>query len=366
MSEKRDFYEVLNIGREASPDDIRKAYRQLALKYHPDRNPGDTAAEAAFKEATEAYSVLSDSDKRATYDRFGHAGLEGRGGFDVSQAGMGDILSHFQDLFSDFFGGFGGGSRSGRGTDRGQDVLVELTISLKEAMLGQKREVVVRGQAPCETCSGSGAKPGERPQRCVACGGTGQVATQRGFLMFAQTCPRCRGRGEIITAACESCGGNGHKERQRKVLVTIPPGIDSGQRLRVPGQGMPGKPNGPAGDLYVDINVESDPRFRREGSSLAVELNVSFAMATLGGKSSVTLPDESEVWVNVAPGTQPGTVVRVRGQGMPPLDRRSSRGDLHVIVNVTVPKKLNRKAKKLLEELDRELGNTDQPEAAPS
>lgn len=366
MSEKRDYYEVLGVPRDASSDDVRKAYRQLALKFHPDRNPGDATAEAKFKEATEAYSVLSDDDKRPAYDRYGHAGVEGRGGFDVSSAGMGDILSHFQDIFADFFGGFGGSSRGSRGSDRGQDVLVEISISLKDAMLGLKREVTVRGVAPCETCGGSGAKAGEKPQRCVQCGGSGQVATQRGFLMFASTCPRCRGRGEVVTAPCESCHGNGQKERQRKVLVTVPPGIDSGQRLRVPGQGMPGRPNGPSGDLYVDITVEQSGAFRREGNDLAVEATVSFATAALGGRTEVRLPDDTPVSVTIAPGTQPGSVVRIGGQGMPSLDRRGGRGSLHVILTVAVPKKLSKKAKKLLEELDAELGGSQTQAKASS
>jgi molecular chaperone DnaJ len=359
MTDKRDYYEVLGVSKDASGDDIRKAYKQAALKYHPDRNPGDKAAETKFKEATEAYSVLSDGDKRQAYDRFGHAGVEGRGGFDFSQAGMGDILSQFQDLFADFFGGFGGSSRQGRGADRGQDVQVDVNVTLKEAMAVTKREVNVRGVAPCDDCGGTGAAPGSRPERCSSCGGSGQVATQRGFLMFATTCPRCRGRGEVVSSPCSSCSGQGRVERQKKVLVSIPAGIDSGQRLRVPGQGMSGRPGAPAGDLYVDVHVEDHPRFQREGNDLATQVTVQFGVATLGGRVEVVLPDESRLNVNIASGTQPGTVVMMRGHGMPRLDQRGGRGNLHVVVNVAVPKKVTKKAKKLLEELMHELGESD-------
>lgn len=363
MSEKRDFYVVLSVAREASDDDIRKAYRQAALKHHPDRNPGDKAAEEKFKEATEAYSVLSDAEKRAAYDRFGHAGLNGAG-FDFNGAGVGDILSHFQDMFSDFFGGFGGqgqpnGGRRKRGPDRGQDVRVEAAISLKDALLGGKHEITVTGAAPCDTCSGSGAEPGTKTETCTQCRGSGQVTAQRGFIMFSSPCARCRGTGQYLPSPCQACRGAGAVERQRKVLVAIPGGIDSGQRLRVPGQGMPG-PNGlPSGDLYVDIEVEGDERFERQGADLGTRASISFAEAALGSKLEITLPDDSVISAEVQPGTQPNSVIVVRGKGMPRLDRHG-RGDLHVAVNVRVPTKLSKQAKKLLRELEAELG----PDAA--
>ena len=358
MTEKRDYYEVLGLSHDASNDDIRKAYRQAALKYHPDRNPGDSSAEASFKEATEAYSVLSDQDKRQRYDRFGHAGVEGPGGFDFSSAGMGDILSHFQDIFSDFFGGFGGmggGGRSGRSASRGQDVRADLSLSLRDAMSGIKREVAIRGVAPCESCQGTGAAPGTSRQRCGHCGGSGQIATQRGFLMFASTCPNCGGSGSTVATPCKDCRGRGHVEQQRKVLVNVPAGIDSGQRLRVPGQGMPGGAGMPAGDLYVDIDVADDGQFQREGNDLVVERQIGMTTAALGGKVEVTLPDGERVVADVAPGTQPGTVLSVRGRGMPRLDRRSARGDLHFLLKVVVPKRLSKKAKKLVQELQNEI-----------
>jgi molecular chaperone DnaJ len=357
MGDKRDYYEVLGVARSATDDEIRKAYRKLALQHHPDRNPGDAAAEGKFKEATEAYTILSEAEKRATYDRFGHAGLGG-GGFDFSNAGMGDIFSQFQDLFSDFFGGGGGGGGGGRRRqERGKDVRVETRVSLKAAMTGTKQEVVVRGAAVCEDCNGNGAAPGTQPQACVQCGGAGQVATQRGFIMFSSTCGRCGGRGSVVSDPCKGCQGQGQVEKRRKVVVTFPAGIDSGQRLRVPGQGMPGPSGAPSGDLYVDVELEEDERYRREGHDLIVEEHLSFVQAALGTDRELELPDGTKVGVNVPSGTQPGTVISVRGKGMPVLNQRDARGSLHVVVGVQVPKKLNRKARKLLEELEAELAS---------
>jgi molecular chaperone DnaJ len=357
MTTKRDYYEVLGVSREASNDEIRKAYRQAALKFHPDRNPGDKNAEDSFKEATEAFSVLSDENKRPTYDRFGHAGLEGSAGVDFSNIGIADILSQFQDMFSDFFGGFGGfggTARSSRGADRGQHVQVDVVLSLKDVMAGAKREVEVNGVAPCDPCAGTGAAPGTKPQRCSACGGSGQVASQRGFIVFASTCPQCRGTGKTVASPCSACNGQGRVERHRKVIVNIPAGVDNGIQLRLSGQGMPGRPGSPAGDLYVQIHVNDDPRFEREGSDLLAHEAVSFSTAALGGKFEVKLPDDSSVQVEVDAGTQPGSMLTMRGRGLPRLDRSGARGDLHVVINVLVPKKLSRKAKKLIEELEQE------------
>ncbi len=356
MSAKRDYYEVLEVSSTASENEIRSAYRKLALKYHPDRNQGDAAAEAKFKEATEAYSVLSDAEKRAAYDRFGHAGLGGSG-FDFSNAGMGDVFSHFQDMFADFFGGggFAGGAGQRRRGERGRDVRVEAVITLEDAMKGAKREIVVEGAAPCDDCSGSGAAPGTQPQACVACGGSGQMATQRGFIMFSTTCNRCGGRGSVVSDPCKTCRGRGVLEKRRKVVVSFPAGIDGGQRLRVPGQGMPGPNGSPAGDLYVDVELAPDKRFERDGYDLIMREQLSFAEAALGTKRTVTLPDGSTTEVQIPEGTQPGTVISVREQGIPVRNRKDSRGYLHVVVNIDVPQKLNRKARKLLEELDAEL-----------
>lgn len=362
MSEKRDYYEILGVARDAPEEEIRRAYRKLALQYHPDRNQGNPEAEAKFKEATEAFSVLSDKEKRVQYDRFGHAGLGG--GFDFSGAGMGDIFSHFQDMFADFFGGFGGGgfgTSARRGPDRGQDIRVQATITLEEAMTGAKKEVAIRGHAPCETCNGSGAKAGTKPTTCSTCRGTGQATTQRGFIMFSTTCPTCHGTGEVIADPCEACHGQRYVEKTRKVLVSFPAGIDSGQRLRVPGQGMPGPQGTPPGDLYVDVEMQPEPGFERDGYDIGARRKISFVEASLGGSLEVPLPDGTRVPVEVKAGTQPGSVITVRGKGLPRLDRRG-RGDLHVLVDVHVPTRLSRRAKKLLRELDEELG--DVPERA--
>jgi molecular chaperone DnaJ len=350
MSSKRDYYEILGVAQDASDEDIKRSYRKAALKFHPDRNQGDKDAEVKFKEATEAYSVLSDKDKRATYDRFGHAGLQG--GADFSGVGVGDIFSQFQDIFADFFGDQNG--RRGRRQARGADVRVDARITLRDSMVGVKHEVTVEGLAPCEGCKGSGAAPGTTPETCRTCQGQGQVATQRGFIMFSSTCPTCRGQGTLISTPCGSCSGRGAVERQRKVIVTFPPGIDSGQRLRVPGQGMPGPNGAPSGDLYVDVQIEPHPDFERDGADLVTRESISFVEASMGTEFDVVLPDGTEVAVEIPSGTQPGTVITARNQGMQHIGRRG-RGDLHVVVNVHVPKKLSRKARKLFEELEEEL-----------
>ncbi|UQA60009.1 molecular chaperone DnaJ [Polyangium aurulentum] len=351
MSQKRDYYEVLGVAKDASPDDVRKAYRQAALKNHPDRNPGDAEAEARFKEATEAYQVLSDEQKRARYDRFGHAGVEG-----MPDAG-GDIFTHFQDIFSELFGGgFGGGGQPRRrGPARGHDLRVQQRLTLREAMVGAKREVVLRTPATCEECSGTGAKPGTKRKQCGTCDGQGQVSTSRGFVMFTQTCPECRGEGSVVKTPCESCNGQGAVEKTRKVVVNFPAGIDAGQRLRVPGQGMPGSQGGPSGDLYVDIDLAPDERFERDGADLVTRAPVSFSTAVLGGSLEIELPDETRATVEIPAGSQPGEIVTVRGKGLPRVDGRG-RGSLQAVVQVEVPKHISARAKELLRDLDAELG----------
>jgi molecular chaperone DnaJ len=347
MSEKRDYYEILGIARDASGDDIRKAYRQAALKNHPDRNPGDNAAEARFKEATEAYQVLSDEDKRSRYDRFGHEGLEGMADFG------GDIFSHFQDIFSEFFGG-GGQKGRRRGPARGQDLRVQQRLTLHDALLGCKREVVLHTPAACDECAGSGAKPGTKRKPCTVCGGVGQVSTSRGFVMFTQTCPECHGEGSVVKTPCPACKGAGVVERTRKVIVNFPAGIDGGQRLRVPGQGMPGALGGTPGDLYVDVDLAPDDHFQRDGSDLLTRASVSFVQAVLGSSIELELPDDTSVTVDVPEGTQPGDVLLVKGRGAPRLDGRG-RGALKIFVQVEVPKTLSPRARELLQELQGEL-----------
>jgi len=360
MSDKRDYYEILGVGRDAACDDIRKAYRQAALKNHPDRNPGDCQAANRFKEATEAYQVLSDSDKRARYDRFGHAGVEG-----MPDLG-GDIFSHFQDIFSEFFGGMGGpgGPRRRRGPARGQDLRVQQRLTLKDALTGCKREVVLRIPTQCDECAGTGAKPGTKRKPCQACGGMGQVSTSRGFVMFTQTCPECSGEGSVVKTPCASCNGAGAVEKNRKIVVTFPAGIDTGQRLKVPGQGMCGHQGGPPGDLYVDVELASDERFERDGLDLITRATVGFADAALGGSVKIELPDETVVSVDLPAGTQPGSVLTVKGKGAPRIDGRG-RGSLQVVVQVEVPKDLTPRARDILRELGAELVKKSHPSETP-
>ena len=341
---KRDYYEVLGVGRDAAGAVIKKAYRKLALELHPDRNPGDSAAEERFKEATEAYQVLSDAKKREVYDRYGHAGLRGQDLGDFQ-----DVFSHFQDLFGEFFGfGVGGGRRRG-GAARGGDIRAVTTLSLKEAAFGVKKELELRHASPCTSCSGTGAEGGAL-ETCADCGGVGQVATSRGIFTVATTCPTCQGRGVRAKAPCKECEGGGSVPLERTVKVTIPAGVDSGQTLRLTGQGQAGVGGGPPGHLYVTVEVEPDERFHRDGFDLVHELSLSFPQAALGAEVEVpTLEDEREP-LRVPAGVQPGDTLVVRGLGVPRLDGRG-RGDLIAVVQVVVPKKLSARARELLEEL---------------
>ena|SRR5258708_5137391 len=357
MSSKRDYYEVLSVSREATSDEMRKAYRREALKHHPDRNPGNASAEAKFKEVTEAYQVLCDENKRRIYDQFGHAGLEGSMGGGPGFEGVSDVFAHMQDLFAEMFSGgvgFGGGGRP----RRGGDLRVQTRLTLREAAFGCKRELTVRAPAPCTDCGGSGAKSGTKPEGCPQCRGSGQVSNARGFVMFTSTCPRCRGAGRVIKQACPACAGHGAVERARKVTVTFPAGIDAGQRLRVPGQGIAGPGGAPSGDLYVEVDVEDDPRFERDGVDLVTRVRVPFAEAALGGDISVPALDSEDgaatVEVAIPPGTQSGAVFTVKGSGIPRLDGRG-RGSLVVVVQIEVPTALTPRARELLEQLGAEL-----------
>lgn len=364
MSDKRDYYEVLGVEKGASSDEIRKAYKREALKHHPDRNPGDASAEAKFKAANEAFQVLSDDQKRQIYDQFGHAGLEGGAGGPGGFDGVGDVFAHMQDLFSEMFsgggfGGFGGGGR--RQARRGADLRMQARLTLREAAFGVKREVTVNAPAPCDDCHGSGAKPGTKPEPCGNCRGTGHVSNARGFVMFTTPCPKCQGQGLVIKNPCKTCEGHGAVEKSRKVVVSFPAGIDAGQRLRVSGQGMAGPPGVPPGDLYVEVDVEEDARFERDGVDLVTRVNVSLADAALGAEVDVPAlgtPDSEEesptVKLKVPGGTQPGAVITLKGEGVPRLDGRG-RGALVVVIQVDIPTKLSDRAKKLLQELDAEL-----------
>lgn len=355
MSTKRDYYEILGCAREASVEDIRKAYKREALKHHPDRNQGDPSAEQKFKEANEAYQVLSDPEKRQVYDRFGHAGLESGGGFD--QGNMGDVFSHMQDIFAEMFSG-GVGFGQTRGARRGGDLRVQARLTLRQAAFGCKREVTVRAPARCQDCMGSGAKAGTKPEGCPQCRGTGQVSSHRGFVMFTTTCNRCGGHGQVIKTPCPTCQGHGMVEKPRKVMVTFPAGIDSGQRLRVPGQGLPAPGPAAPGDLYVEVDVEEDPRFERDGADLVTRVHVSITDAALGAEIAVPALSETDDGashpLHIPAGTQSGAVFTLKSQGIPRLDGRG-RGSLVAVIQVEVPTALSDRARKLLEELDAEL-----------
>lgn len=345
---KRDYYEVLSVTRTAVVTEIKKSYKKLALELHPDRNPGDATAEERFKEASEAYQVLSDEKKRAIYDQYGHEGLRGAGqggGFHDVQ----DIFSQFQDIFSDFFGGGFGGRQRRDGPQRGADLRTVVTLSLREAAFGVKKEVELSHPDHCGACQGTGAKNGQRVT-CQRCGGHGQVAHQRGMFIMQSTCPNCQGTGATITDPCTDCKGRGEITVERTVKVTIPAGIDQGQTLRVPEQGVSGLRGGPRGHLYVSVEVEPHEMFQRDGYDLVYPITLTFPEAALGVEQTIAGLDDAEVKLNVPAGIQPGETVVVHEAGVPHLNGKA-RGDLIAVVQVEVPKKLSSKAKKLLKEL---------------
>ena len=351
MPSPRDYYESLGVEKSASADEIKKAYKKLALKYHPDRNPGDQVAVENFKEAAAAYDVLSDTDKRARYDRFGHAGVNGPGGGGAGPQfpDLGDIFEHFGDLFEGF--GLGGGrkkSRSG-GAQRGSDLKTSVTIDLKQAATGIEREVEVPRKKSCVKCSGSGSEPGHKPERCDYCGGQGQVIQSQGFFRVQTACPACRGQGTIIRHKCNSCFGSGREDEQVSLNVKIPAGIDNGMQLCLRGEGEAGPNGGPRGDLYVDVHVRPHSVFKREGVHLLCQVPISYTQAALGSKIEIPLL-EGKTDVELSAGTQPGEVIRLRGKGMP--DPRGGRtGDLHIEVQLVVPKKLAPDHEALLRQL---------------
>ena len=347
---KRDYYEILGVARSATEQEVKSAYRKLALKFHPDRNPGDKTAEESFKEAAEAYSVLADTDKRHMYDRFGHAGLGGAatGGFDPTVfTGFEDILGGLGDIFG-FGDVFGGGRRRG-GPQRGADLRYDLEISFEEAARGTEASIQIPRQETCETCGGSGAAPGSAPTTCPQCHGRGQLRYQQGFFTVARTCGQCRGSGSIVTKPCTTCRGAGRVQQEKKLNVRIPAGIATGQRLRLSAEGEGGPGGGPAGDLYVVIHVQEHPFFQRDGNDLYCEIPVSFPTFALGGEIQIPTLDGKEP-LSIPAGTQTGATFRVRGRGMPDVSGRG-RGDLLVTVKVSTPKKLSKEQKKLLEQL---------------
>jgi len=353
---KRDYYAVLEVEKTANETELKSSYRKLAMKYHPDRNPGDKAAEEKFKEAAEAYAVLCDPEKRSLYDRFGHQGVSsgaGAGaGFDPS---VFNEFGDFADILGNMFGFgdlFGGGRRRG-GPQRGADLRYDLEIAFDEAAKGTETTVQIPRQETCETCSGNGAAPGTSASVCSMCRGQGQVRRQQGFFTVAATCPQCRGAGKVIAKPCQTCHGAGRIARERKITVKIPPGIATGQQLRLQGEGEAGTAGGPAGHLYVVVHVQEHEFFRRDGVNLFCEVPVNFTTLSLGGEIQVPTLDEPEI-VKVAEGTQTGTTLRLRGKGMPDVNGRG-RGDLFATVQVRIPKKITKEQRHLLEQLAKAL-----------
>ncbi len=369
--QKRDYYEVLGVSKGASDDEIKKAYRKLAKKYHPDMNPGDKGAEAKFKEVNEAYSILSDSEKRARYDQFGHAGVDpnygaggpggGFGGFDMGDIDLGDIFGSF---FGGGFGGFGGSASSRRnGPQKGESLRASLTISFEEAAFGCEKEINLNRTEECEACHGSGAEPGTTAETCPDCRGTGVVRVQQrtGGFAFSSTapCSRCRGTGKIIHTPCKACGGSGSVKKTKRVTVSIPAGIDDGQAISLRGQGNAGKNGGPAGDLIVAVHVKPHPQFHRDGTMVLYEQPVTFYQAVMGAELEIPTID-GKVKYNLPAGTQTGTTFRLRGKGIPEL-RGRGRGDQYVTVRVQVPTSLNGEQKEALRAFAEAMGE-DVPE----
>ena len=363
---KRDYYEVLGVSKDADDAAIKKAYRALAKKYHPDMNPGDAEAEKKFKEASEAYAVLSDAEKRRQYDQFGHAAFEGGaggaggfGGFDFNGADFGDI---FGDIFGDLFGG--GGRRGGRannGPMNGANIRKSIRITFEEAVFGCKKELEVILKDPCTTCGGTGAKPGTSPETCPKCGGKGQVVyTSQSFfgtVQNVQTCPNCGGSGKVIKEKCTSCSGTGYTSSKKKIEVTIPAGIDNGQSVRIREKGEPGTNGGPRGDLLVEVNVSRHPIFQRQDMHIFSTVPISFAQAALGGDVKIQTVDGAVIY-NVKPGTKTDTKVRLKGKGVPSLRNSAVRGDHYVTLVIQTPEKLSAEAKEALRRFDELSGNS--------
>ena len=363
---KRDYYEVLGVDRNADDAALKKAYRALAKKYHPDMNPGDKEAEKKFKEASEAYAVLSDAEKRRQYDQFGHAAFEGGaggagggfGGFDFSGADFGDI---FGDIFGDLFGGGRRGGRAGNGPMQGANIRKGVRITFEEAVFGCEKELEVVIKDPCTTCNGTGAKPGTSPETCQKCGGKGQVVyTSQSFfgtVQNVQTCPDCHGTGKIIKEKCSDCAGTGYVASKKTIQVSIPAGIDNGQSIRIRGKGEPGTNGGPRGDLLVEVTVSRHPVFGRQDMHIFSTAPISFAQAALGGDVRIKTVD-GDVLYNVKPGTKTDTKVRLKGKGVPSLRNKQVRGDHYVTLVIQTPEKLSAEAKEALRKLDALTGNT--------
>jgi molecular chaperone DnaJ len=346
MSSKRDYYEILSVSKNASQDEIKKSYRKLAVQYHPDRNPGDKPAEEKFKEAAEAYEVLSDESKRRRYDQFGHAGIGGPGGGGAGFGSVDDIFENFGSIFEDIFGMSSGRRRgSGNRARKGADLRYDLQISFKESCLGTERKIQIPKKSTCKACDGSGAEKGTKPITCPTCKGHGQVAVQQGFFSYATTCPDCQGTGKKITNPCGVCRGTGTETTQSNITVKIPAGIDNGMRLRVSNEGEGGSNGGPAGDLYVFIDVQEDANFKREEFDLVYKLELGIAQAILGTEVEIDCFEEKPRKVEIPAGAQPGQRLIVRGAGVPKLEKHGrGKGDLVIEVIVTIPNKVSKEA----------------------
>ncbi len=369
---KRDYYEVLGVSKGAAKDEIKKAYRRVAVANHPDKNPGDKGAEERFKEATEAYEVLADEQKRQTYDQFGFAGLEGMqggGGFgDFSHAfrDFEDIFGDFSGIFESFFSGGGGRRRPGRGSvQRGADLRYDIEISFEEAAFGAEREVGFRRNTTCDHCEGAGAEPGTSKKTCPTCGGVGQVRRSSGFFSIASTCPTCGGVGYVLENPCKKCGGSGTQEKERRIKVTIPPGMEHGKRIALKGEGDAGPSGGPAGDLFVVVHVKQHEYFERHGTDVYCVIPISITQASLGGEITVPTLAGKQAKVKIPPGTQNDRVFRLKGEGIPVLHNPDRRGDMYIKILVTVPGNLSGRAKSLLKELAEVEGEDNSPKPVP-
>jgi molecular chaperone DnaJ len=359
---KRDFYEILGVGRGAGADDLKKAYRKLAMQYHPDRNPGDKEAERKFKEVSEAYDVLKDDGKRAAYDQFGHAAFEGGGGRGAGAGGF-DFTSSFADVFDDLFGEIMGGRRGGGGVSRGADLRYNLEITLEEAFRGKTARIRVPTSVACDTCHGSGAAAETKPVTCPACQGRGKLRAQQGFFTIERTCATCGGVGRVIENPCAVCGGSGRTHKERTLSVEIPPGVDDGTRIRLAGEGEAGLRGGPPGDLYVFLSIAPHRFFRRDGLHIYCRVPISMIAAALGGSIEIPTLDGGRARINVPAGTQSGRQFRLRGKGMPAL-QGLGHGDMYVQASVETPVNLSKRQRELLQEFEKAGSEETSPESA--
>jgi molecular chaperone DnaJ len=360
---KRDYYDVLGLKKGCETAEIKASFRKLAMEFHPDKNPGDGTAEIKFKEINEAYDVLKDEQKRAAYDRFGHAAFE-QGGGGRGQGNPFDFASSFSDIFEDLFGGMGGGGRGGgRRQNRGGDVRYNLEITLEEAFHGRSTQIKVPSAVACEACDGSGAEKGSKPEQCTTCNGIGKVRAQQGFFTIERTCPQCRGTGRIVRNPCKPCKGAGLVQKERTLNVDVPPGVEEGTRIRLSGEGQAGMNGGPAGDLYIFLSVAPHAIFQRDGHDLHCRAPVSFVVAALGGSIEVPTLDGGRAKINIPEGTQSGRPFRLRAKGMPVLRGGGMTGDLYVEVVVETPAKLSKKQKELLKAFEAESTTATNPES---